>query len=347
MYHRCSRRLAFTLIELLVVIAIIGVLVGLLLPAVQKVREAAARMQCTNNLKQIGLAVHNYEHTNGKVPGLWYQFFAHPAVVGGSDVESIFFTLLPYLEQGTVSDLGSSGAVNPNQNKNYRHEGSSVANQVIKVYLCPSDPTNPGNVSTRDAEGKLWSFEWASGNYAANIMVFDPAGPGSIMTAMPDGASNTVMFAHRYRDCDANGPGGIGGYTETLWGGYPWDGPEGYWCVPGFGFSSYARIFGTRLQTTGCPGTMTSCWAGTTRTSAWAGWPDFTSSAKPTSGIPFQILPPRGNCNFQALISPHTGVMLAGLGDGSVRTVSSGISTSTWYYACQPNDGNALGNDWD
>ena len=90
---------------------------------------------------------------------------------------------------------------------------------------------------------------------------------------------------------------------------------------------------------------MVSCWAGTNRTSAWQGLPDYTSSAKPNSGIPFQIQPKIGQCNYQALISPHS-VMVAGLGDGSVRTVSASISTATWYYACQPNDGNPLGSDW-
>jgi prepilin-type N-terminal cleavage/methylation domain-containing protein len=336
------RQSGFTLIELLVVIAIIGVLISLLLPAVQKVREAAARMQCTNNVKQIGIAVHHYEDTNNRVPGLWYQFFAHPAGPGGSDVESIFFALLPYVEQTAVFNLGSQGGGNSNENSNYLHEGSSVAYQVVKTFICPSDPTDPENVSTRDVEGHLWSFEWASSNYAGNIMVFDPAGPGSLTASMPDGTSNTVMFAHRYKDCDD----GDNGHAETLWGGYPWDGPEGYWCVPGFGYTSYANIVGTKLRTTGCPGTMTSCWAGTTRTSAWQGWPDYTSTGSHTSGIPFQILPLKGDCNYQALITPHTGGMIAGLGDGSVRTVSAAISTTTWYYACQPNDGMVLGSDW-
>ncbi len=344
--RRWFRRSAFTLIELLVVIAIIGVLVGLLLPAVQKVREAAARMQCSNNVKQIGLAVHHYADANNRVPALWYQYFAHPVVAGGSDVESLFFALLPFVEQDNVAKWGSQGGGNPNENANYRHEGAAVANQVIKTFVCPSDPTDPDNVSSRDVENHLWSFEWASGSYAGNVMVFDPAGPGTLTTSMPDGTSQTVMFAHRYKDCDADGPGGIGGHTETLWSGYPWDGPEGYWCVPGFGFSSYARIVGDRLRSDGCPGTMTSCWAGTTRTTAWAGWPDYTSSAGPAGGIPFQVLPPRGSCNYQALISPHPGVMIAGLGDGSVRAVSASISARTWYYACQPNDGTVLGSDW-
>jgi prepilin-type N-terminal cleavage/methylation domain-containing protein len=336
----------FTLIELLVVVAIIGVLIALLLPAVQKVREAAARMQCANNLKQIGVAVHHYADANNRVPGLWYQYFAHPATTGGSDVESLFFALLPYVEQTNVYNFGSQGGGNPNENPNYRHEGAAVADQVIKTFICPSDPTDPAYVSTRDVEKHLWSFEWASGNYAGNIMIFDPAGAASLTGSMPDGTSNTVMFAHRYRDCEFDYPDGTVSYSETLWSGYPWDGPDGYWCVPGFGYTSYANIVGTKLRSDGCPGTMTSCWAGTTRMMAWAGWPDYTSLAHPTSGIPFQILPPQGSCNYQALITPHPGAMVAGLGDGSVRTVSASVSTSTWYYACQPNDGTVLGNDW-
>jgi prepilin-type N-terminal cleavage/methylation domain-containing protein len=334
--RRRPSRPAFTLIELLVVIALIAVLIGLLLPAVQKVREAAARMQCTNNMKQISLATHNYAFANNKVPGLWRQVFAPASVNGGTDLESLFFALLPYVEQDNVHTMGSAG--HPNVPPQFLHRGWAVRANVIKTFVCPSDPTDPGNVSTRSGD------DWASCSYAGNVMVFDPAGPGSIATSMPDGTSNTVIFAHRYKDCDADA--GIGGFAETDWGAYPWDSPYGYWACPGFGYSSYARITGTTTQTAGCPSGMASCWAGTTRTTAWAGWPDYTSTANPASGIPFQILPPRGACNYQALVSPHPGVMVAGLGDGSVRSVSASISTSTWYYACQPNDGTVLGGDW-
>src|SRR5207244_668555 len=111
---RTKQRRGFTLIELLVVIAIIGVLVGLLLPAVQKVREAAARIQCANNLKQIGLAVHNFENTFGKVPpiGSWGRTFRNngypPETNGGSLTSADGATgpwlvhLMPFIEQDNL-----------------------------------------------------------------------------------------------------------------------------------------------------------------------------------------------------------------------------------------------------
>ena len=146
------RRNGFTLIELLVVIAIIAILIGLLLPAVQKVREAAARSKCTNNLKQIALAMHNYNDAyQGKLPPL--DDIGTNAPTAAAGLQSIFFNILPYIEQDNIYRIVQQAATPSTYYGTDGHRRAAASN-IIQTYISPADSTaSNGQVTTLASAG--------------------------------------------------------------------------------------------------------------------------------------------------------------------------------------------------
>ena len=167
--HALGRRAGFTLIELLVVIAILAVLIGLLLPAVQKVREAASRMKCANNLKQMALAMHDYHDANGAFP----PAFAKPSDYGWQ------VWILPYVEQGALYN-----AINPTATTLAVNANTILP---VSIYVCPSDPGPAINP---------FFAGYAKSNYAVSEQVSDGGSAINILS-ITDGTSNTFMIGER------------------------------------------------------------------------------------------------------------------------------------------------------
>jgi prepilin-type N-terminal cleavage/methylation domain-containing protein/prepilin-type processing-associated H-X9-DG protein len=291
------RRWGFTLIELLVVIAIIAVLIALLVPAVQKVREAAARADCQNNIKQLGLGVQNFHDTFKVLP---------PGMVTGPNLKVGVTTLiLPYIEQ---APLATQLAANTGNTTNY----NNLIKTTLKVYQCSSDPTAPGGL-TPMRQG------FAGTNYLANLAVLrlssnDLRSGIAMVPAYQDGTSNTILWAEHMLNCYTGTAPCGSGCTYPTWGSHFYGGfSNPWWDSPVFN-----------------------------RTSQYSGGERVGADVAQV----FQVAPQPGSCVYQTTHTFHTGGMNVGLGDGSVRFVASGISTTTWQRACNPNDGNSLGNDW-
>jgi prepilin-type N-terminal cleavage/methylation domain-containing protein len=242
-HGRSSSRPGFTLIELLVVIAIISVLLGLLLPAVQMVRESANQVRCKNNLKQIVLAFHNAHTTYGSFP------CALGPYPGPNAWGNCFFHLLPFIEQEALyRNSYYAGSYFPGNNQTFA--------QPIRLYICPSDPSAPADGRTPDALGNLF----AVCSYAENTQLSLQAGSSSTSNGpdysprleadFPDGTSSTILVTEKYARC-SNPDYPLGG---NFWATYPYD-PSILAFLPAYGvpLNGYSTGPASKFQTRPTP----------------------------------------------------------------------------------------------
>ncbi|TWU47490.1 hypothetical protein Poly51_52900 [Rubripirellula tenax] len=209
---RPSPKHAFTLVELLVVIAIIGVLVGLLLPAVQAAREAARRMSCQNNMKQVVLAVHNYESSTKWLPAAWSK----PAMSG--DGWSAQARILPYIEALALSSAVDFGAGYGAATLHVDGQDIPVSSFRVPTYQCPSEINDIQRIGSNGPEHYPLSYAYNAGVWKVHDANDDTVGEGMFTASKArrfrdclDGLSNTLAFAEvkawnpYYRDADVTG----------------------------------------------------------------------------------------------------------------------------------------------
>jgi len=286
-------RRGFTLIELLVVIAIIAILIGLLLPAVQKIRDAANRAKSQNNLKQVALATHNYESAHGIFPAVDGQ------PVATYHGESLFIAVAPFLEA----------------------KRETFYQGFIRTYVSPADPTVFAN---------LMSAPIPVSSYAANAQVFQGV---PTFATFADGTSQTIAFAEHYAyDCN----GVTFGAEKSLHlnpvlrrATFADGGP----ILDGNTFSDVYPIPG--------PGGTQPSRPGVTFQVA----PRFGGNTGLVSEYGGPAAPP-GWCDSTLDQTPHRGGMLVAMGDGSVKTASSGVAVSVYWGAVTSAGGEATGIDW-
>ena len=305
----CARRRpAFTLVELLVVIAIIGVLVALLLPTVQAARESARRTKCLNQAKQIVLAVHNHNDSIRSLPPTCSPC-ADPASAGCFTPDASPFGKHNYTAYHFIFPYLEQQNL-ANQFVITGYAGGKYP-EVIRNIICPNDLSHLRGRSLTPYGG---ANNWGVTSYGVNNYVFgDPANNRTysmdkteMSRVIPDGLANTIFLAEMYGTCGNTG-------SVTIAWGTLWADANSIW-RPAFNLG--ASKGGSGL------------------------------SAYPPSPK-FQLTPHHYlNCNAQTPQTIHPNVIVVGVGDGGVRTLSGNISDLTWQNAVDPRDGQTLGNDW-
>jgi prepilin-type N-terminal cleavage/methylation domain-containing protein len=358
------QRRGFTLIELLVVIAIIAILIGLLLPAVQKVRESAGRMQSSNNLKQIGLALHNAHDSVGAFPPIlvnqWASYYAGGSVhyrgpylpdnqaTSGSDKTTFFYALLPYLEQQNLHD---SIAGYPYFLLGQRKDDSSkmVGSTSLKVLIAPNDaaPYQQVNWQWPYTNPPELVVQQTLTSYAPNARVFGQFTPGGTMspwdvswsnagggvmkvTGITDGTSNTLAVVEKQR---------VTGSTVVSFRDWGTSGDSSFnngvsmWAVTDTQPDGIA-FFGTNCKhpTQTWDAKDGQWWLSNCRFGAIESFQPPTVRPIPTQQNVFNIYPFNSGGIVQALLC-----------DGSVRSISTSVSVAAWSAAVTPDGGEAIG----
>jgi prepilin-type N-terminal cleavage/methylation domain-containing protein/prepilin-type processing-associated H-X9-DG protein len=328
-----SRR-AFTLIELLVVIAIIAVLIGLLLPAVQKVREAASRMKCSNNLKQIGLAMHNFEGANGCFPtGYWRKTWpVDPSNPAGHFRWSALAQLTPYLEQTAVHNgldlttpLYGGGALQSQVIPFPQNRPSCSA--VVPSFLCPSDEKRivkpdqgPSNYAACSGSNPDGDALLGNGIFFAVNLDLSP-NLGVRVNHITDGTSNTIAFSET-----TLGIGGPAAPSTT-------------------GDVRYYYKQSTTLSAAACEASSTLV---TDRGALWADGAYnctlYNNMLPPNS--PTMDCVRHSNPAWRAARSRHTGGVNVLLGDGAVRFVRDSVPLPTWQALGSRSGGEVVDANW-